>query len=68
MQYPAAFQIFGVPVETHSKKDRSRSVIRQCQSGKPNVGAVARETIMMDIGHHDLHTRSNGVKREIHNL
>jgi hypothetical protein len=27
-----------------------------------------QETIMMDIGHHDLHTRSNGVKREIYNL
>jgi len=27
-----------------------------------------QETIMMDIGHHDLHTRPNGVKREIYNL
>jgi hypothetical protein len=33
-----------------------------------NVGAAVCETIMMHIGHHDLHTRSNGVQREIYNL
>lgn len=35
---------------------------------RANVRAAVRETIVMDIGHYDLHTRSNGVEREIHNL
>jgi len=33
-----------------------------------NVGAAVCETITMDIDHHGLHTRSNGVQSEIYNL
>ena len=49
MQYPAAFQIF-VAVERQSKKHRSRSVIRQCQSGSPRGTQDFYRNMLMSRG------------------
>lgn len=46
MQSPAAFQIFGVPVQRQSRKHRSQSVIRQCDLGTREVYETFRNMLM----------------------